>query len=46
MNFRTLKQLAELAETRNLSLGQLMLEEQCHESGEDTGTVFGQMHEY
>ena len=46
MNFRTLKQLAELAETRNLSLGQLMLEEQCHESGEDTGTVFGQMQEY
>jgi len=46
MNFRTLKQLAELAETRNLRLGQLMLEEQCHESGEDKDAVFDQMREY
>lgn len=46
MNFRTLKQLAELAESRELSLGRLMLEEQCLESGEDQDAVFAQMKEY
>lgn len=46
MNFQTLKQLAELAESRKLSLGQLMLEEQCQESGEDKETVWVQMQEY
>lgn len=46
MNFHTLKQLAELAETRNLSLGQLMLEEQCAESGESAEVVFCQMQDY
>ncbi|SEU28213.1 L-serine ammonia-lyase, iron-sulfur-dependent, subunit alpha [Paenibacillus sp. NFR01] len=46
MNFRTLKQLSELAGDRGCSLGQLMLDEQCLESGEDREAVYGQMHEY
>ncbi|AWB45559.1 L-serine ammonia-lyase, iron-sulfur-dependent, subunit alpha [Paenibacillus sp. CAA11] len=46
MNFRTLKQLAELAETRDCSLGQLMLDEQCLESGEDREAIFKQMSDY
>ncbi|WP_151737039.1 L-serine ammonia-lyase, iron-sulfur-dependent, subunit alpha [Paenibacillus tengchongensis] len=46
MNFQTLKQLSELAETRNCSLGRLMLEEQSRESGEESGRVFAQMYDY
>ncbi|WP_150269024.1 L-serine ammonia-lyase, iron-sulfur-dependent, subunit alpha [Paenibacillus tepidiphilus] len=46
MNFQTLKQLSELAEAKNCSLGQLMLEEQCGEAGEDQETVLARMYDY
>ncbi|CAM4518724.1 L-serine ammonia-lyase, iron-sulfur-dependent, subunit alpha [Paenibacillus typhae] len=46
MNFRTLKELAGLAEARSSTLGELMLGEQCQESGEDRDSVFRQMLEY
>lgn len=46
MNFHTLEELAALCADRQLSIGDLMLEEQSRESGRPTGQEFATMHSY
>ncbi|MBD0383515.1 L-serine ammonia-lyase, iron-sulfur-dependent, subunit alpha [Paenibacillus sedimenti] len=46
MNFTTLQELRLLSEQRNMSIGHVMLEEQCAESGQSSEQVFAQMAEY
>lgn len=46
MRFRTLKQLAELCENEKKTIGKLMLEEQCRESGRSAEQEFRKMFDY
>ncbi|MFD0695992.1 L-serine ammonia-lyase, iron-sulfur-dependent, subunit alpha [Paenibacillus sp. GCM10027628] len=46
MNFTSLQELRQLSEQRNMSIGHVMLEEQCAESGQPSEQVFAQMSEY
>lgn len=46
MKFRTLQQLAALCEANNMTIGRLMLEEQCAESGRSAEQEFAKMTEY
>jgi L-serine dehydratase len=46
MNFTTLQELKVLAEQRSTSIGRIMLEEQCAESGHPPEQVFAQMADY
>ncbi|MFC4101940.1 L-serine ammonia-lyase, iron-sulfur-dependent, subunit alpha [Paenibacillus xanthanilyticus] len=46
MNFRNLDELTALCESRELSIGKLMLEEQSAESGRDAGLEFRTMADY
>ncbi|TYP79682.1 L-serine ammonia-lyase, iron-sulfur-dependent, subunit alpha [Paenibacillus methanolicus] len=46
MNFRTLDELSALCESRGLSIGKLMVEEQSAESGRDAGLEFRTMADY
>lgn len=46
MNFRTLDELSALCETRGLTIGKLMVEEQSAESGRDADSEFRTMADY
>jgi len=46
VRFRTLKQLAELCENEKKTIGKLMLEEQCRESGRSAEQEFRKMFDY
>ncbi|ANS73682.1 serine dehydratase [Paenibacillus yonginensis] len=46
MNFTTLNELAVLCETQNMTIGQLMLEEQSRESGRTPEAEFATMAQY